>query len=60
LYANETGVARIESDEHGERSVVVDGQRFSPSQFADLLSCFEGFDLYWQVRNTSDEPPEWL
>jgi hypothetical protein len=60
LYANETGVARIESDEHGERSVVVDGQRFSSSQFADLLSCFEGFDLYWQVRNTSDEPPEWL
>ena len=60
LYANETGVARIESSVDGERSVVVDGQRLSPDQFVDLLSCFEGFDLYWQVRDRSDEPPEWL
>ena len=60
LYANETGVARIESNEHGERSVVVDGQRLSPEQFVDLLSCYEGFDLYWQVRDASDEPPAWL
>ena len=60
LYANETGVARIEVDEQGEKSVVVDGQRLSPQQFIDMLSCFEGFDLYWQVRNASDEPPAWL
>lgn len=60
LYANETGVARIESDVDGQKSVVIDGQRFSPEQFLDLLSCFEGFDLYWQVRDASDEPPEWL
>ena len=60
LYANETGVARIESSVDGERSVVVDGQRLSPDQFVDLLSCFEGFDLYWQVRDRPDEPPEWL
>ena len=60
LYANETGVARIESSVDGERSVVVDGQRLSPEQFVDLLGCFEGFDLYWQVRDRSDEPPEWL
>ena len=60
LYANETGVARIESNEHGKNSVVVDGQRFTAAQFADLLSCFEGFDLYWQVRDATDDPPEWL
>lgn len=60
LYANETGVARIESDVDGQKTVVIDGQRFSPEQFLDLLSCFEGFDLYWQVRDASDEPPEWL
>lgn len=60
FYANETGVARIESDEHGEKSVVVDGQRFTPQQFVDLLSCFEGFDLYWQIRDASDEPSQWL
>ena len=60
LYANETGVARIESDEQGKRSVVVDGQRLSPEQFVDLLSCFEDYDLYWQVRNATDEPPVWL
>ena len=60
LYANETGVARIESDVDGQKSVVIDGQRFSPEQFLDLLSCFEGFDLYWQMRDASDEPPEWL
>ena len=60
LYANETGVARIECDEQGQKSVVVDGQRFSPEQFVDLLSCFEGFDLYWQIRNATDQPPEWL
>lgn len=60
IYANETGVARIESNEHGERCVVVDGQRLSPEQFVDLLSCYEGFDLYWQVRDASDEPPVWL
>ena len=60
LYANETGIARIESNEHGKNSVVVDGQRFTATQFADLLSCFEGFDLYWQVRDATDEPPEWL
>lgn len=60
LYANETGVARVESDVNGRKSFVVDGQRFSPEQFADLVSCFEGFDLYWQVRDASDEPPEWL
>ena len=60
LYANETGVARIEIDNHGKKSVVVDGQRFSPEQFVDMLSCFEGFDLYWQVRNATDDPPAWL
>jgi len=60
LTANETGCARIESDETGNPSIVVDGQRFTPEQFADLLSCFEGFDLYWQVRDASDEPPAWL
>ena len=59
-YANETGVARIESDESGRRSVVVDGQRLTPEQFVDMLSCYEGFDLYWQARDKSDEPPEWL
>lgn len=60
LYANETGAARIESDATGRPSVVVDGQRFTPEQFLDMLSCFEGFDLYWQVRDASDEPPVWL
>ena len=60
LYANETGVARIECGEDGSKSVVVDGQRLTPEQFVDLLSCFEGFDLYWQVRDASDEPPAWL
>lgn len=60
LYANETGVARVEVDEDGEKSVVVDGQRFTPEQFVDLLSCWDGFDVYWQVRGASDEPPAWL
>ena len=60
LFANETGVARIETDDAGKRSVVVDGQRLSPQQFVDLLSCFDGSDLYWQVRDASDQPPEWL
>ncbi len=60
LYANETGVARIESDEEGKRSVIIDGQRFSPDQFVEMLSCFEGFDLYWQVRGAADVPPEWI
>ena len=60
LYANETGVARVTSDEQGKRFVLVDGQRLSPEQFVDMLSCFEGFDIYWQVRNASDEPPAWL
>ena len=60
LYVKETGVARIECDEDGRPSVVVDGQRLSPEQFVDALSCYEGFDLYWQIRDASDEPPEWL
>lgn len=60
LYANETGVARIEVNERGEKSVVVDGQRLSAQQFMDMLSCFEGFDLYWQMRDASSEPPAWL
>ena len=60
LYANETGVARLEPGEPGERTVVVDGQRLTPQQFVDMLSCFEGYDLYWQIRDASDEPPTWL
>ncbi|MBR3316876.1 MAG: hypothetical protein IKG21_03490 [Atopobiaceae bacterium] len=60
LSANETGVARITCDAHGEMSFVVDGQSLTPDQFADFMSCFEGFDLYWQVRDASDEPPDWL
>jgi len=60
LYANETGVAHIEPGEPGERTVAVDGQRLTPQQFVDMLSCFEGYDLYWQVRDGSDEPPAWL
>ncbi len=60
LYANETGVARIEANDDGQKSVVVDGQRFTPEQFVDLLSCWDGFDLYWQVRGAADEPPTWL
>ena len=60
LHANETGVARVEVDEDGGKSVVVDGQRFTPEQFVDLLSCWDGFDVYWQVRGAADEPPAWL
>lgn len=60
LYANETGVARVDCDENGKPSVVVDGQSFTPTQFAEMMSCFEGFDLYWQIRDASDKPPEWL
>ena len=60
LYANETGVARIETDAQGGNSVVVDGQRLTSEQFLEMLSCFEGFDLYWQMRDASDEPPAWL
>ena len=60
LYANEAGVARVEVDEDGGKSVVVDGQRFTPEQFVDLLSCWDGFDVYWQVRGAADEPPAWL
>lgn len=60
LFVNETGAARIETSEDGEVSVVVDGQRLSARQFMDMLSCFEGFDLFWQVRDATDEPPEWL
>jgi hypothetical protein len=60
LYANETCVARIEHDEQDGGSVVVDGQRLRPEQFLEMLSCFEGFDFYWQVRDASDEPPAWL
>ncbi|MDO5119574.1 MAG: hypothetical protein Q4D48_05760 [Coriobacteriales bacterium] len=60
LYANETGVARIEASDDGQKSVVVDGQCFTPEQFVDLLSCWDGFDLYWQVRGAADEPPTWL
>ena len=60
LWAKETGVARIESDSSGYRSVVVDGQRLSAEQFLDLLSCYEGFDLYWQMRDRSDDVPGWL
>ena len=60
MSANETGIARIESDEHGETSVVVDGQRFTAEQFLDLLSSFEGFDLFWQIHDASDDLPDWL
>lgn len=60
LWAQETGVARIESDERGETSVVVDGQRLTAEQFLDLLSCYEGSDLYWQLRDRTDDVPGWL
>ncbi len=60
LWAKATGVARIECDEHGNRSVVIDGQRLSGEQFLDLLSCYDGSDLYWQIRDRSDDAPGWL
>ena len=60
LWAKETGVARIECDEDGERSVIIDGQRLTGEQFLDLLSCYDGSDLYWQVRDRSAGAPGWL
>ncbi len=60
LWARDAGVARIESDEDGRPSVVIDGQRFSGEQFLDMLGCHEGADLYWQVRERTDDAPDWL
>ena len=58
LWARDAGVARIESDEDGRPSVVIDGQRFSGEQFLDMLGCHEGADLYWQVRERTDDAPD--
>ena len=60
LWAREMGVARIACDEDGEKGVIIDGQRFSAEQFLDLLSCYEDFDLYWQVRDRDGDAPDWL
>ncbi len=58
IYANETGMARVDCDEQGRTCFVIDGQRFSAEQFAALMSAYEGFDLYWRVGDVSDEPLE--
>ncbi len=60
LWARDAGVARIECDEDGRPGVIIDGQRFSGEQFLDLLSCYDGADLYWQVRDRTDDAPGWM
>ena len=60
IWAQDTGIARIDCDEDGNMGVVVDGQFLSGEQFLDLLSNYEGFDLYWQMRDRSDDVPDWL
>lgn len=60
LWAKATGIGRIECDERGGTSVIVDGQRLTGEQFLELLSCYEDSDLCWQVRDRTDDAPEWL
>lgn len=60
LWGKSAGVARIECDDAGTTSVVVDGQRLTGEQFLELLSCYEDADLYWQVRDRADDAPDWF
>ena len=57
-FANDSGWARIQEDEHGRAYVVVDGQRYGAEEFLGLFSGHIGFDFHWQMHDPGDDLPE--
>ncbi|HAM16701.1 MAG TPA: hypothetical protein DCP91_12765 [Eggerthellaceae bacterium] len=57
LFAEDSGWGRIDEDEHGRCSVIVDGRRYGAEEFLGLFSGHVGFDLHWQIHDPSDDLP---
>lgn len=48
-----TGTMRIGCSEHSSSmaSFIIDGQQFTPAEVATMLSCYEGFELQYQITD---------
>lgn len=58
-YLGERGHAEISwRADTGETGFIVDGKRFSAQEFADMLSCYEGFRMNWQIQDVLTEVPD--
>lgn len=53
-FANKEGWGRIDMDDWGNYCLVIDGERYSGEEFLRLLSCYEGFNLTWNIRDQGD------
>ena len=54
-YLSNKGDIHIEYDEERDSMIfVIDGKRVLPDELAECLSCFEGFDLQYAIRDESE------
>lgn len=57
IYAKDSGWGRIDEDDQGNMSIIVDGQRYTGEEFLMLMSACVGFDLHWQIHDATDDLP---
>lgn len=50
------GCMTISTDGNGHPAFLIDGELFSPDEFAQMLGPQEGFILHYQVRDSSEAP----
>lgn len=50
----ELGQFRISTDNDGNNVFVIDGMAVAPAEFANMLTTFEGFTLYYDIRDSSE------
>lgn len=50
----EQGQFNISTDNDGNNIFVIDGIDVTPAEFADMLSAYEGFTLYYDIRDSSE------
>lgn len=48
------GQFRIFSDKDGNNAFIIDGMEVSPAEFANMLSAFEGFTLYYDIKDNDE------
>lgn len=53
-FANKEGWGRISVDDYGNYCIVIDGQRYTADELLRLFSCYEGFNVCWNVRDQGD------
>ena len=52
---NDTGIMRLEEGESKEVYFIIDGIRVTPNELANMLTCYSGFNMKFEISDISDD-----